>query len=194
MSNSAGPDGPDKDAASKDAASTSAAGQDEPGKDTAGKDEPGKDEPVKDTAAGTETAPPAGGRSLGTLAWLLPAATFLVGLVIGFAVWGASDGDDDRADQAEGTPAVTTPGPDGDNGTTITVAVPQVCLDAIDESERSLDLLEEAAQAISDLDAARLQEIVDELQGAQDRIRTLGEECRASTDVTIDSPPASPTT
>lgn len=130
---------------------------------------------------------------VGVLAWVLPAATFVVGLVIGIAVWGTS-GDDGDDGQADPPPAATSsPGSTNADGQTITVAVPQSCLDAIDESEESLDLLDEAAQAISDLDAARLQEIVDELQGASELIRSLGEDCRASADVTFSAPSPAPT-
>lgn len=73
------------------------------------------------------------------------------------------------------------------------VAVPQSCLDAVDESQASLDLLDQATQAISELDAARLQTIVDDWQSASERIRDLGKECRATTDVTIEDTTASPT-
>ncbi|CAN5337877.1 hypothetical protein BH20ACT5_BH20ACT5_16580 [soil metagenome] len=126
--------------------------------------------------------------------WVLPAATFIVGLVIGFAVWGTSGDDDDEGALSDTTPSLTaSPGDGEDIGQTVTVAVPQACLDAIDESEQSLDLLEQAATAISDLDAARLQEIVDELQDASEQIRSLGTECRDLTEVTLGSPSATPT-
>jgi len=79
------------------------------------------------------------------------------------------------------------------NGQTATVTVPQSCLDAIEESEQSLDLIEEAVQAIGDLDAGRLQEIVDDLQGVSERIRDLGDECQELVDVTVGTPSSSPT-
>jgi len=173
MSNSATPDSSDNDKADNSPS-------DRVGTDNAGSDKDG--------------APPTNRRGLSTLSWLLPAATFLVGLVIGFAVWGAADDDGDGGSQAQGTPSVTdSPVTGDDNGRTATVTVPQSCLDAIEESEQSLDLLEEAVQAIGDLDAGRLQEIVNDLQGASERIRDLGDECRELADVTLGTPSSSPT-
>lgn len=173
MSNSATPDSSDNDKADNSPS-------DRVGTDNAGSDKDG--------------APPTNRRGLSTLSWLLPAATFLVGLVIGFAVWGAADDDGDGGSQAQGTPSVTdSPVTGDDNGRTATVTVPQSCLDAIEESEQSLDLLEEAVQAIGDLDAGRLQEIVNDLQGASERIRDLGDECQELVEVTVGTPSSSPT-
>lgn len=67
------------------------------------------------------------------------------------------------------------------------------CLHAVDDTEVSLDLLDQATEAISELDAARLQTIANDLQSASERIRDLGEECRAATDVTIEDTTATPT-
>jgi len=173
MSNSATPDSSDNDKADNSPS-------DRVGTDNAGSDKDG--------------APPTNRRGLSTLSWLLPAATFLVGLVIGFAVWGAGGDDEDGGSQAQGTPPVTDSPATGDgNGQTATVTVPQSCLDAIEESEQSQDLLDEAVQAIGDLDAGRLQEIVDELQSASERIRDLGDECQELVDVTVGTPSSSPT-
>lgn len=149
----------------------------------------------KDPSAGSTGAPPTNRGGISTLTWLLPAATFLVGLVIGFAVWGASGNDGDDESQAQGRPSATdSTSPENGNGQTATLTVPQSCLDAVEESELTLDLVDEAVQAIGDLDAARLQEIVDELQGASERIRDLGDECRESADVTVGTPSSTPTT
>ncbi len=179
MSHPAAPDSSDNDKADDNRAS------DGVGTDRAGSDRAGSD---RDGAAPTNR------RGLSTLSWLLPAATFLVGLVIGFAVWGAAGDENDGESQTQGTPSLTdSPAPGDGNGRTATVTVPQSCLDAIEESEQSLDLLDEAVQAIGDLDAARLQEIVDDLQGASERIRDLGDECRELADVTLGTPGSSPT-
>ncbi len=176
--------------------STTAA-PDPPDSDKDGSDKDGSDKDKEDSnkaVSDRDGAAPTNRRGLSTLSWLLPAATFLVGLVIGFAVWGAGGDDDDGGSQAQGTPPVTDSPATGDgNGQTATVTVPQSCLDAIEESEQSLDLIEEAVQAIGDLDAGRLQEIVDELQGVSERIRDLGDECQELVDVTVGTPSSSPT-
>lgn len=133
-------------------------------------------------------------RGLMATAWLLPGAALVIGVLIGFVIWGTTNNDDSPSGVADTTPPPTTSAAaSGSAGTTVTVAVPQSCLDAVDESQASLDLLDQATQAISELDAARLQTIVDELQSVSERIRDLGEECRAATDVTIEDTTASPT-
>ncbi len=165
------------------------------GTDSAGKDASDRTTGNNRPAGSGAGPPPTDRRGLGTLTWLLPAATFLIGLLIGFAVWGAGGNGGDAGGEAGTAPSATlSPGADDeDNGGTATVTVPQSCLDAIDESEQSLDLLDEAVQAIGELDAGRLEEIVDELQGVSERIRELGDECRADTDVTVGTPTSSPT-
>ncbi|CAN5871960.1 hypothetical protein BH18ACT7_BH18ACT7_24810 [soil metagenome] len=132
-------------------------------------------------------------RGLLAAAWLLPVAALVVGVLIGFVIWGTTNNDDSPG-LADTAPAPTSSAPTGGSaGTTVTVAVPQSCLEAVDESQASLDLLDQATQAISELDAARLQTIVNDLQSASERIRDLGEECRATTDVTVEDTTASPT-
>ncbi len=137
---------------------------------------------------------PSGRRgAVGVLMVLLPAATLLLGLLIGYAVWGGArgaGGEDGGAGAAE-TAAGTAP-PEADAGRRDQiVTVPQECLIAVDESEAVLDLVEQAVAAAANLDAARLQQIVDELQGPTERVRALGEECRARADVSVG--PTSPT-
>ncbi|MBA2416935.1 MAG: hypothetical protein H0V64_13830 [Geodermatophilaceae bacterium] len=133
-------------------------------------------------------------RGLLAAAWLLPVSALVIGVLIGFVIWGTTNNDDSPTGLADTTPALTSSAPTGESaGTTVTVAVPQSCLDGVDESMASLDLLDQATQAISELDAARLQTIVDDLQSASERIRDLGEECRAATDVTVEDTTASPT-
>ena len=123
---------------------------------------------------------------MATLTWLLPVATFAIGLLIGFAVWntGGGSGGTNQAGPTTSAPA-TTAQTSASAGATVTVSVPQSCLDAVTESQQSLDLLNQATQAIADLDAARLQTIVDQLQTAAQRIQTLGDDCRASADVVV---------
>ncbi len=152
---------------------------------TAAGDGPGQDQ---------DQAQPPKGRGLMAAAWLLPVGALIIGVLIGFVIWGTTNSDDSPTGGADSTPTPPSSAPAGESaGATVTVAVPQSCLDAVDASQASLDLLDQATQAISDLDAARLQTIVNELQTAAERIRALGEECRASTDVTIDDTTASPT-
>lgn len=152
---------------------------------TAAGDGPGKDQ---------DRPQPPKRRGLMAATWLLPVAALIIGVLIGFVIWGTTNNDDGPTGLADGTPAPTSSATEsGSAGATVTVAVPQSCLDAVDEAQASLDLLDQATQAISELDAARLQTIVDDLQSASERVRALGEECRASADVTVEGTTASPT-
>ncbi|TFV57731.1 hypothetical protein E4P41_14180 [Geodermatophilus sp. DF01-2] len=130
---------------------------------------------------------------------LLPAATFLVGLLIGFGIWGGPDGADGAdgvgaADPTAAEPTVVLPGDDqGDvEGRTVTTTVPEECLAAVDEAARSVGLLEEAVAALGDLDVARVREIVEDLQSSSTQVRELGEECRALAEVTIGTTGSAP--
>lgn len=159
---------------------------------------------MSDTAAGntppgSTSTPPAARRRGPVLAALLPAATFLVGLLLGFAIWGASGGAQD--DEAGAVPTVTATGDEplgSDAGgqdpddRTVTTTVPEECLAAVAESERALGLVEEAVAAAGELDAARLQAIVDDLQASSTRAGALGEDCRAQADVSVGTAGSAP--
>lgn len=119
------------------------------------------------------------------LFWLVPALTFLVGLLVGGVVIGLTGiGDDLTTGGAEqgdaGTaqqPAPTdSPGAPGSGDRTVTV--PGECIEAAERSEEALALTREAAQALGDLDPRRVQEIVDRLQDLDPEIRSLAAECR----------------
>jgi hypothetical protein len=150
---------------------------------------------VPDTAP-RDSAPPAlppRRRLAAVLTVALPALTFLVGLLIGFGVWGAADEDAGRP--AAAPPATVTGGPGagaGDPDRTVTTTVPDECLAAIDEAERSRTLLEQAVAAVGDLDVSRLRQLVDDVRTTSTEIRELGAECRAQVEVSVGTTDTAP--
>ncbi len=93
---------------------------------------------------------------------VLPALTFLVGLVLGVGL-GFAGGGSDSGSQALPTVAPSprvTPSP-------VPGAIPQACVEAAQESTKALALLRQGVRAIGDLDAQRLREVVDQAQRVQ---------------------------
>jgi hypothetical protein len=117
---------------------------------------------------------------------LIPALTFIVGLVLGGAlVWVGSDRGDDDPQAGPGgaaSPAATTPGNGGEPGATeptdVTVTVPSECVDAAEQAQEVLDLAQQAAQAIGDFDAQRLRSLVEEMEELEPAIRSSASACQ----------------
>lgn len=109
--------------------------------------------------------------------------TFLVGLVLGgVVIFAGTAGDDDEptaspdASQAPDVSASEDP-----DSTDVVVRVPQSCLDAADGALEASQQVDDAVAAVRDLDARRLQEIVDEVQRLQPDVRDQAEQCRSTT-------------
>ncbi len=122
---------------------------------------------------------------------LLPALTFLVGLLLGAAVIAASssDGDDEQAAPRAAAPAPTAPpSPTGP----FTVRVPGPCVQAADKAEQAYGLLEQGVAAARDLDARRLQELVDTVQRERPRVEALVRQCREQSAAALVQPAPAP--
>lgn len=140
--------------------------------------------------AGTDGSTPvgasgAGQRSTATiLRRLVPAATFVAGLVLGALISGTGPGQDDElAGPPDGrapaaTPAVT-PSPRAGG----TVTVPASCLEIADRADELTGLIRDAAVAAAELDAARLSGIVRQMEEAQAPMDELSDDCRTGADV-----------
>ncbi len=109
---------------------------------------------------------------------LLPAVTFLVGLALGAVVVGVAV--DSSDDNGQGTVAASTatgpgtaPSPSG-----LVVRVPQPCLQVADQAQVAFGILQDAAAAARELDARRLQELVNQAQQERDRTQALISACR----------------
>lgn len=147
-----------------------------------------------DTAATSPriAAAPAGFTTTGRSTWLIPALTFLVGLVLGAVVIGvtrsgdggstASSADSGSSATASATPSATAPTRDG-----ATIVVPGQCLELADGTQSALDLVTKAAQAARDLSASKLNTVVRQLQDQQSELQTLVTACRSGTSVSSTS-------
>lgn len=114
--------------------------------------------------------------------WLLPVLTFLLGCLLGGGIVaaGAFDGEELAAPDAVETP---DPGEDGASPTPtpddLVVRVPESCLELADRAAAASEQVEQVVAAVRDLDARRLQEIVDTIQQMQPELQQFAEQCRA---------------
>lgn len=129
-------------------------------------------EPTDDTATPRKAA----GRRL---FWMLPAATFLVGLALGAVmVWLAQPGESET-EAGNGAPSpeatvVPSPSPSETGG----IVVPDACLQAVDAAEELVSIGRETVRALADLDTVRLQQLVDDMEELDARVREDAADCR----------------
>ncbi len=131
------------------------------------------------------TAPEGDGGVRGPRWWLLPALTFLVGVALGALVlWvGTSSSRTPSAGQSV-TPTTSTTTSGATSSTTsapaATLSVPAQCLKVADDSRAVVDLVNQSVTAARDLDAAKLSDLVRQIQAAQATLQTDAETCRAA--------------
>ena len=148
--------------------------------------QPGPTPEPDTTTPATPATPPAAKpptRAVGARWWLIPAVTFVIGLLLGGVVVGAlRSGSAEVAGDASPSATATGPQPTS-TGTglpaTATVVVPAECLDVARDSQTLVELTEQAASAARDLDAGRLSDVVRQIDEAQTTLRTHAEACRA---------------
>lgn len=113
--------------------------------------------------------------------WRLPLAMLVVGLVLGAGGVGAL--------VATGTVGTTVAAPvPTPTRSNVEVTVPESCTEAGRLSEQVAGITRQIVTATGELDAARLQVLVDQLQQIDPRVRTATQACRQ------DSPTLSATT
>ena len=128
-------------------------------------------------------APPAGATSNGPRSrswfWIVPALTFAAGLLLGGTVMAISD-DPDNDDLATVPRPVATasasPAPVPDDRT---ITIPASCEQGLERARTALSTVGEAVEAARNLNTGRLQELLDQLQKAQQEVEQLTEQCRA---------------
>ena len=131
----------------------------------------------------TTDSAPGGSRRRSTSWWLLPALTFLAGcllggLIVGVGTFGDGDGDGTAAPAPTSAPADGADDPEDAPGDLV-VRVPESCLRAADGATEATGQVDDVVAAVRDLDARRLQEIVDRIQQVQPEVQRLAEQCRS---------------
>ncbi len=111
----------------------------------------------------------------------------LVGGVIGGLVAGPEDGGTDGTPAASGAPS-TSPGMGAADGRGAEVLIDEACLRALDAAQQAYGTIDEIGQALADLDAARLDDLIHRLQPLQQQVREGADDCR----VVAQLPDASP--
>lgn len=124
----------------------------------------------------TQPRDPGGSRSAAFV--LVPAATFLVGLLLGAAlVWVAgpdqSTPDDEPRTETSPTAPASPSTPAAED-----LVIPADCVQAVESAREVVDRLRQAVDAVSNLDTERLLDILDELERLDRQIREDASECR----------------
>ena len=127
---------------------------------------------------------------------LFTLGALVLGLVLGGVIVGLS---------RPSTPVATGPAPDtaetvspGSTSTAnpgdvqLAATVPQQCLDAADQASTALRTAQSGLTAIADLDAARLRDILRELQDAQPLVSDLADQCRSQAQGSVSRQPTPP--
>ncbi|HET7327085.1 MAG TPA: hypothetical protein VFJ14_07325 [Nocardioidaceae bacterium] len=106
---------------------------------------------------------------------LVPAATFVVGLVLGALVtWaGSSDPLEFNGSEPAPTPTAASTPPSAEP----TQSPPAACLDAADAVEEAVRLMREAAAATRDFQPEKLVDVLNQLETLDPRLRGLAERC-----------------
>lgn len=114
--------------------------------------------------------------------WLVPAVTFLLGLVLGgIIIFAQQSGRDAASSGGAGTPTPTTATsvPSGTTSSPVAVVrVPAECLSVADDSKALVDVASSAVTAARDLDAAALADAVRRLDEAQKKVTASADTCR----------------
>lgn len=122
----------------------------------------------------------------GSRFWVVPALTFLIGVVLGGAViWATQTGGGGGAEAggaSSTTTSTSTSTTTGSPDTTITV--PGECLQVADDSQKLLGLVNDAVGAVRDLDASKLSDVVQQMRDAQEALRASTSACREATGAT----------
>lgn len=145
----------------------------------------------KDPDPRTDTTGARPGDARPSRPWLVPLATFLVGLLLGAAVLALTRGGDTASTVATTDPTArvtvtASPAPTGSptvaepaaTPSDVTVTVPAECLELAQDARDAGGLLEDAATAARDLDANRLADIVRKMQTARDDLDTGASACQ----------------
>ncbi len=124
----------------------------------------------------------------GWIGILIPAVTFVVGILLGGLVIGAGLGSDDTA--ADGAGSGPAASPSASPSPETVVRIPAACQEAADNLQRATQLLEDSVDSVRNFQTDQIVEALRELQAIDAETRPLVSECR-NVDVTM-APTATP--
>ncbi len=130
-----------------------------------------RDESTADSATGQ----PSGSGPPGWLSWAVPAATFVVGLVLGGVVIGVGTGND-----SGGPSAAASPSSGGSTSTptaAVTVTVPNACLQAADTVQQATSLIRSAVTDVRDFSPDKLTRTLNRLEDLDAKARAQADQC-----------------
>jgi hypothetical protein len=110
--------------------------------------------------------------------WVLtavPAAAFVIGLVLGGSVVGVGLSDNDPSAASETTPSPTAPEPTSTSD--VTVVVPNACLEAARTIDEALELIRGGADSVRDFEPEELVQMLNELEDLDNRATALSQQC-----------------
>ena len=149
-----------------------------------------------ETDAGSSSPDP-DERSGRAVRWWVAAATFVLGVFVGGLVVGLLD--DGSAPVPVATPAgpatdVGVPLPDAPpTGETAEVVVNAACLRAVNGAQDVVAAIDELGEAVGEFNAARLDEVIRQLQPLQGRLSGDIAGCQVVSEVAEATPPGTPT-
>lgn len=121
---------------------------------------------------------PPGPRTGNPSRWLVaavPAAAFVIGLVLGGLVVGVGLSDDEPSAASETTPSPTATEPTSTSD--VTVVVPNACLEAARTIDEALMLIRGGANSVRDFEPDALVQLLDELEDLDNRATALSQQC-----------------
>ncbi len=151
--------------------------------------------PGESGESGQSSPAPPGPKSR-TMSWwyvVIPAVTFVLGLVLGGLVIGLGSDGDDEAAQEETDSASPTPGESdsGESGDT-TVVVPRECIEAAETAQEATQLILDNLSAIKNFEGQRIIDLLDRLEELSTKTQELGQSCSGVDISTSDVPSATP--
>lgn len=127
-----------------------------------------------------QAAPPPSSSSAGTPRWIVPAAVFAAGLLLGAGAVALISADDGGSDQVA-TPAASPspePSPSPTDPADLAIRVPAPCVQVAEEADAAFQDVDELAEAVRGFDARALQQFLERFQQVRPRIEALSQECQ----------------
>lgn len=135
------------------------------------------------------TPAPSGAASTGARRWVVPAALFAAGLLLGggaVALTNANDSESDSVAAPVASPSPSLePSPSPADPAELRLRIPAPCVQVAKEADAAFKDVDQLAEAVRGFDARALQQFLERFQEVRPRIEALSQDCqdRAATGV-----------